>query len=256
MSTNVLVYNNAELKLFITVDASPVGVGAVWLHIMSEWSEKKIYFASRTLSRGKRNCAQIEQEGLAVIFGVSKFHKYIYGREFTIITDHKLLLGLLEKDHAISPTVRTREKRWPLVLANYRYQLVYKPCSNISSADGLSRLPVENYFTPLLSMEKGVPSMSALNSTPVTSETVSFTHQAIECYPKCVNGSYRDCPSKDLLTFNDTQPGKMSYRNNWVEFLLWEPYPSYHNGLFSLLLVLRDQYWCYPNSTRLLTFSM
>ena len=45
--------------------------------------------------------------------------------------------------------------------------------------------------------------------------------------------------------------------------LLWKPYPSHHNGLFSPLLVLKDftareadQYWCYPNSTRLLTFSM
>ena len=48
-----------------------------------------------------------------------------------------------------------------------------------------------------------------------------------------------------------------------IIIMLWEPYPSYHNGLFSSLLVLRDfaareadQYRCYPNSTRLLTFSM
>ena len=45
--------------------------------------------------------------------------------------------------------------------------------------------------------------------------------------------------------------------------VLWEPYPSYHNGPFSPLLVLRDftargadQYRCYPTSTRLLTFSL
>ena len=45
--------------------------------------------------------------------------------------------------------------------------------------------------------------------------------------------------------------------------VLWEPYPSHHNGLFSPILVLRDfaareadQYRCYPNSTRLITFSM
>lgn len=33
----------------------------------------------------------IEHEGLVVIFGLSKSHKYIYGREFTVITRHKLL---------------------------------------------------------------------------------------------------------------------------------------------------------------------
>ena len=48
-----------------------------------------------------------------------------------------------------------------------------------------------------------------------------------------------------------------------ITSLLWDPYPSHHNGLFSPLLVLRDftareadQYRCYPNSMRLLTFSM
>ena len=94
MSTNVLVHYNTELKLIMTVDASPVGVGAVLSHMMKDGSEKPIYFASREWSKAERNYAQIEYEGLAVIFGVSKFHKYIYGREFTNIMDHKPLLGL------------------------------------------------------------------------------------------------------------------------------------------------------------------
>ena len=95
MSINVFVHYNAELKP-MTVDASPVGVGAVLLYIMTDRSEKPIYFASRILSRAEWNHAQIEWEGLAFIFGVFKFHRYIYGREFTIITDHKPLLGFLK----------------------------------------------------------------------------------------------------------------------------------------------------------------
>ena len=75
MSTNVLVYNNTELKLIMTVDASPVGVGAVLSHIIKDRSEKPIHYASRALSKAERNYAQIERERLAVIFGVSKFHK-------------------------------------------------------------------------------------------------------------------------------------------------------------------------------------
>ena len=96
ISTNVLVHYNTELKLIITVDASPVGVRAVLSHIMKDGIEKSIYFASRALSKAERNYAQIESEGLAVIFGVSKFHKYIYGRELTLITDHKPLLDLIK----------------------------------------------------------------------------------------------------------------------------------------------------------------
>ena len=131
MLTNVLVHYNTELKLIMTVDVSPVGVGAVLSHIMKDGSEKAIYFASRALSTAERNYAVIEREGLIVIFGVSKFHKYIYGREFTIITDYKPLLGLFKEDLAISPTGSARVQRWALVLASYHYQLVYKPGSKI-----------------------------------------------------------------------------------------------------------------------------
>ena len=124
MSTNVFVHYNSELKLIMTVDASPVGVGAVLSHIMKDRSEKPIYFASRALSKAERYYAQIEREGLAVIFGVSNFHKYIYVREFTIITNHKPLPGLFKEDRAISPTGSARVQRWALVLASYHYQLV------------------------------------------------------------------------------------------------------------------------------------
>ena len=58
MSTNVLVHYNAKLKL-MTVDAFPVG--AVLLHLMSDRSEKPIYFASWILLRAERNYAQIER---------------------------------------------------------------------------------------------------------------------------------------------------------------------------------------------------
>ena len=146
---------------------------------MSDGSEKPIYFASRTLSKAEQNYAQIEREGLAVIFGVSKFHKYIHGREFIIITDHKPLLVYLgffffKEDRAISPTGSAKMQGWALVLADYHYQLVYKPGSKISNTDGLSQLPVEDYFTPLLCPEEVVLSMSALDLTPVMSKTVAF----------------------------------------------------------------------------------
>ena len=65
-------------------------------------------------------------------------------------------------------------QRWAFVLASYHYQQVYKPGSKISNADGLSRLPIEDYVMPLPCPEKVVLSMSALDLTPVTSRTVAF----------------------------------------------------------------------------------
>ena len=74
-----MVHYNTELIFIMTVDASSVSVDAVLSHIMTDGSEKPIYFASRTLSRAEQNYAQIKREELAVIFEVSEFHKYICG---------------------------------------------------------------------------------------------------------------------------------------------------------------------------------
>ena len=51
---------------------------------------------------------------------------------------------------------------------------MYKPGSKISNAEGLSRLPIEDYVTPLPCPEEVVLTMSALDLTPVTSKTVAF----------------------------------------------------------------------------------
>ena len=63
---------------------------------MSDRSENNpkdpIMFASRTLSKAEKNYSQIEKEGLAIIFAVKKFDQFIYGKHFTIQTDHSLYL--------------------------------------------------------------------------------------------------------------------------------------------------------------------
>ena len=49
----------------------------------------------------KKNYSQIDKEGLAVVFAVKKFHKYLYGRPFTIVMDHKPLISLFSEMRAI-----------------------------------------------------------------------------------------------------------------------------------------------------------
>ena len=62
---------------------------------MENGDERLIASASRTLSAAERNYAQIDREGAAIISGVAKFHRYIYGHKSKLVSDHKSLEGLL-----------------------------------------------------------------------------------------------------------------------------------------------------------------
>jgi len=45
---------------------------------VSEDEEQPIAFVSCSLSKAERNYSQIEKEALALVFGVKKFHRYIF----------------------------------------------------------------------------------------------------------------------------------------------------------------------------------
>ena len=49
---------------------------------------------------GEWNYSQLEKEGFACIFGIKKFHDYVFGPSFVLVTDHKPLLDLLKEYRA------------------------------------------------------------------------------------------------------------------------------------------------------------
>ena len=84
---------------------------------MEDGSEHPISFVSRTLTKAERNYSNLQREALAVIFGVKKFHQYLYGRQFILETDHKPLESLFNEKKATPTLATARFQRWALTLA-------------------------------------------------------------------------------------------------------------------------------------------
>ena len=114
---------------------------------MPNCAERLIGFALHTLSKTEKGYLQIEKEGLSCVFGITRFHVYLMGRHFTLITDHKPLLTLLNESKAFSSHASAWIQRWALTLAAYEYTLVTRGTSAHANADALSRLQIQE--TPL-----------------------------------------------------------------------------------------------------------
>ncbi|XP_059420209.1 uncharacterized protein K02A2.6-like [Carassius carassius] len=141
-SAKVLGHYSADKDLLLACDASPYGVGAVLSHVMEDGSEKPLGFMSRTLTPAEKRYSQLDKEGLAVIFGIKRFHKYIYGRTFKITTDHKPLISLFHEKKPVPQMGSPRVQRWVTLLRAYEYKIIYKPGQEHTNADALSRLPL------------------------------------------------------------------------------------------------------------------
>lgn len=131
----VLGYFNKKDESIVISDASPVGLGAILIQKERTGEERIIMFASKSLSETERRYCQTEKEALAIVWAVERFHYYLYGHKFTLITDHKPLTFMFKP--LSKPCARI--ERWVLRLQSYIFNVVYKKGKD-NIADTLSRL--------------------------------------------------------------------------------------------------------------------
>ena len=129
-SSHMLVHYDPSLPVVLESDASQYSTGAVIHHCFPNGDERPIAYKLRSLNSSKPNYSQIEKEGLAIIFGVTKYYMYLFECKFTLRTDHKLLLKIFSPDSATTNAMRS-----------------------IFARDGLSNQTVSNNGPPFQSAE-------------------------------------------------------------------------------------------------------
>ena len=141
----------------IQVDASQKGLGAALLQ-----DGCPVAFASKALTPTEQRYANIEREMLACVFGAERFHTYVFGRSFTIESDHKPLEQINLKRLADTPK---RLQGMLLRLQHYDVKITYRPGKEMVVADTLSR------YAPT----PGAPPAHSLPAVPTTTPVASAT---------------------------------------------------------------------------------
>ena len=151
-----MAYYDPQKDSEIIVDASPVGLGAIFVQ-----NGRVVSYASKALTDTESRYSQTEREALAVVWGCEHYDMYVRGSpHFTVITDHKALENIWQKER---PPLRI--ERWSLRLQPYKFTIKYRPGKD-NPADYMSRHPVENKTTDRQTVADEYVSFIAETSTP------------------------------------------------------------------------------------------
>ena len=165
----VLKYFDPSKEVTIQCDASQSGLGAALLQ-----EGQPIAFASRALTDVETRYAQIEKEMLAIVWSVEKFNQYTYGREVSVLSDHKPLEAIMKKPLANAPK---RLQGMLMRLQKYTVHVTYEQGKNMFLADTLSRAYMPNTDGKQVEFEH----INAAQFVPVSESRFEALRNATAC---------------------------------------------------------------------------
>ena len=164
--TPVLGLYDPSRETVVTADASSYGIGAALLQKQPSGVYSPIAYASRALSPTEQRYAQIEKEALASTWACERFNIYVLGMRFHLETDHKPLVPLLSSKSL--DELPPRIQRFKMRLMKYDYTISHVPGKQLSTADALSRAPINTKDDSNLLPETSIYVDSVWSSLPAS----------------------------------------------------------------------------------------
>ena len=159
----VMSYFDKSKDTILTVDASPVGVSGVLAQQTKDSGDYHVLaYASRALTSVEKRYSQTEKEALNIVWVIGHFHLYLFGHQFTLITDHKPLEIIFGHKKA---KTSARIERWILRLQPYDFSVVYKAGAS-NPADYMSRHPTKSSVSAQEKITEKYAHCLAVNAVP------------------------------------------------------------------------------------------
>ncbi|CAM5146816.1 unnamed protein product, partial [Eretmochelys imbricata] len=130
----VLANPDFDKPFMVFTDASDTGLGAVLMQEDGKGERHPIVYLSKKFLPREPHYAAIEKECLAMVRALKKLEPYLFGRHFTVYTDHSPLTWLHQMKGA-----NTKLLRWSLLLQDYDMDVVHVKGRANMIADALSR---------------------------------------------------------------------------------------------------------------------
>ena len=134
-----------DKPFILTVDSSKKGVGAILSQHDDQGIEHPCAYGSRSLGKSEENHPSYRLEAAGILWACKHFKPYLVGKEFTIRTDHKPLLGLNRVDGQVLERIRAEMEEF------LPYKMEYIKGS-LMPADGLSRVGSLNSLEVVLGL--------------------------------------------------------------------------------------------------------
>ncbi len=231
----ILHHPNPEQEFIVEVDASSTGIGAVLSQRQGD--PPKLYpcaFFSRKLNPAEQNYDVGNRELLAMKAAFEEWRHWLEGARhpFTVLTDHQNLEYLKS-----AKRLNHRQARWSLFFTRFNFKVTYRPGSQNTKADALSRLYESSATNP--SQELILPSTIIL--APIQWDIMT----------EITDAQTTDPPPAETPPNLTYVPQPLRQR---VLSLVHSTPSSGHPGITATLQLLNNQFWWPSIQSETITF--